>query len=313
MSQNICEYLREKVINDLFGMDSFKRAWVTWKPHIQSLITPLNARNVLDLGDELSNIFKLTSSSGRSQSSVSSAGAVWEALVCWYLNICLIESRTVVIKHSKELIPLPVQEAITVSYGTFPSNTESDLIAITFPDEPEYKIDKFSIIINDSYGKRIDTKKRNGAFNYNCIVDALVDRDFEKIEIGIIQCKTNWNDTAQIPMLWDMIYSSLGFKHLISVGRSGYSIKDISKFTYSFVTVPTNDKKSKFEMDSTHVRRVANLTGGNYWGKPTKPSVANSIKEIFNKNFSTSSTKGFFSRLNSALSKLHTTYSYFDI
>ena len=30
--------------------------------------------------------------------------------------------------------------------------------------------------------------------------------NFDKIEINVIQCKTNWNDNAQIPMLWDMIY-----------------------------------------------------------------------------------------------------------
>ena len=61
-----------------------------------------------------------------------------------------------------------------------------------------------------------------------------------KFEIGIIQCKTNWNDNAQVPMLWDMIYSAGGFRgRNITIGRNGYNIQNAQSFTYSFVTVPS--------------------------------------------------------------------------
>lgn len=32
------------------------------------------------------------------------------------------------------------------------------------------------------------------------------------LEAHIIQCKTNWNDNAQIPMLWNMVYATKDFK-----------------------------------------------------------------------------------------------------
>src|SRR5690625_7971017 len=116
-------------------MNSFNKAWSRWKSEIQNNIHHLTANNVVNLGDELGDIFRLTAVSGRSQSTVSGAGNAWEALVCWYLNLNLIGSRTVVVKQKKSLIPEPVRQALTVSYGTFPSGTESDLIAITFRSE----------------------------------------------------------------------------------------------------------------------------------------------------------------------------------
>ena len=105
------------------------------------------ANDIFSIGDHLRDIFKTTGQAGRSQSDVSAGGTVWEALVCWYLNLCLLGRRTFVLKHNRELIPNPIYKAITVNYGTFRSNTESDLIAITFPDEDEYKIDKSHIRI----------------------------------------------------------------------------------------------------------------------------------------------------------------------
>ncbi|MGO4268888.1 hypothetical protein AB4Z22_03420, partial [Paenibacillus sp. TAF58] len=139
------------------------------------------------------------------------------------------------------------------------------------------------------------------------------ERDFTDCEIGVIQCKTNWNDNAQIPMLWDMIYSSSGFsRHSITVGTSQYSINHTKKFTYSFVTVPTVDRR-KINSDSTCVKRVQNLSGGNYWGHPSISSVANSLKDIFGKNFSSASSVSIGTRLTAELSKLSSTYSYFNL
>ncbi|MGN7375282.1 hypothetical protein ACTHPZ_14100 [Bacillus halotolerans] len=314
MEQNIVEYLREEAVNDLFKMETFRRSWQVWKDVIQNHLTPLNASNVIDLGDKLSAVFRLTGVPGRSQSDISGAGNAWEALVCWYLNICLIGTRTVVVKQKKNLIPTPVSDALTVSYGTFPSGTESDLIAITFPDKSDYtELDKLSISIRDNSGNVVPAVKQRGrVYNYKPIINALLERDFSSCEVGVIQCKTNWNDNAQIPMLWDMIYSSRGFmRHSITVGTSAYSINDLKKFTYSFVTVPTV-QLSKIKPSSTCVKRVQNLSGGNYWGHSSMPSVANSVKDIFGKNFS-SSTNGMLRRLNSELQFVSSTYSYFKL
>lgn len=315
MEQTILEHLREKSINELFNMSSFSNVWTIWRQEIRNHIGSFNSKNVINLGDSLSDVFFSTRQAGRDQSYLSGGGAAWEALVTWYLNLCLLESRTVVIKQNKELLPTPIKEAITVNYGNFPSNTESDLIAITFPDKDEYtKINKFSVGTRDNQGNLIDTRLRNGNLNYKHIIDSLSDRDFNSLEIGIIQCKTNWNDNAQIPMLWDMVYSSVGFtKRNLTVGTSSYSIRNIKRFTYSFVTVPTV-KLSNFKTTSTSVRRVQNISGGNYWGFPSKSSIANSIKDIFSRNFPNgSSNNGLKYDLDKALSKLENDYSYFNI
>lgn len=312
MSQNIVEYLREEAVKRLFEIKTFSKNWPIWRDKMFEFLPDINARNILNLGDHMKSIFTTTSVVGRRQGDLSASGVGWEALICWYMNLCLLERRTVVIKHNKTLIPLPIREAITVKYDNIITSTESDLIAITFPDKPEYTtLDKFQIQVSDDSGKLMNTRNKKGKFN-KLIIDALVHRDFNQFEIGIIQCKTNWNDTAQIPMLWDMIYSSEGFtKNSISVGTSAYSIKDVQRFTYSFVTVPTVKKDIK--PTSIAVQRVRNLSGGNYWGMPSTSGVANSIKEIFGKNFSSGSSIRLLETLDGALSRLNSDYSYFKL
>lgn len=315
MSENIVEYIRKESINNLFKTNTFKNSWINWKQIISFDFTPNSSRQIIDLGDKLSAIFTTTSPSVRDNSSVSGGGAAWESLVCWYLNLCLIGRRTVVIKHSKKLIPDPISDAITVKYNTFPSNTESDLIAITFPNKCEYIDDKDLINIRDSTGTVILLKKGK-KFNYKEVINALSSRDFSDLEIHIIQCKTNWNDNAQIPMLWDMVYSAKTFKNNnITVGQNGYSISNVNRFTYSFVTVPTiaTDVKAKLNTNSTCVRRVFYLSGGNYWGLPTKSGVANSLKEMLQRNLNAGYKTNHLTSLKNELPKLKTTYSYFDI
>lgn len=226
----------------------------------------------------------------------------------------MLGSRTVVIKYKKELVPLPIQEAISVSYGNVSATTESDLVSITFPQKEEYtSLNKFDINISDYInGGIVETKTKRGKFNYRGIVDNLLERDFSDCEIGVIQCKTNWNDNAQIPMLWDMIYYSLGFtRNLISVGTSAYSIRNAKKFTYSFVTVPTS--RGPFTPKSMPVKRVQNISGGNYWGKPTEGSVASSIKDMIGKNFANGYPIGLTVCLTKELAELHTRYNYFRL
>lgn len=271
---------------------------------------------IYSIGDNLRDIFRTTGQAGRSQSDVSGGGANWEALVCWYLNICLIDRRTFVLKHNKDLIPSPIKDAITVNYGNFRSNTESDLIAITFPDKAEYTIDKEQILIKDIHGNSVDISKGKN-YNFLPILDALVARDFDDIEIHIIQCKTNWNDNAQIPMLWDAVYSANTFRNGISVGTNGYSIHDAKRFTYSFVTVPSNqiEKNGRltYKNTSTAVLRVLNLSGGNYWGLPSETGVASSIKELLERNLKSGHSNGIISTIRTSMSYLNSTYSYFDI
>lgn len=320
MSQNIIEYARELSVNQLFNAGGFNSTWNKWKIEISKRINypHTNQHKIFNLGDQLRDIFRTTGQSGRSQSDVSGGGASWESLVCWYLNLCTVNRRTFIIKHNRNLIPDAIYKAITVNYGNFRSNTESDLIAITFPDKPEYNINKFDITVLDSNNIPVMTSKnRTNTFNFLPVLNALVERDFSEIEIHIIQCKTNWNDNAQIPMLWDAVYSANTFRNGISVGTDGYSIHDTKRFTYSFVTVPSNqierDGRQMYKLTSTSVLRVTNLSGGNYWGLPSKQGIASSVKELIERNLKSGNNNSVLNTISQALPYLSTTHSYFKL
>jgi len=159
---NIIEMLRETSVNALFKPNSgFTSCFSIWVNEITKLTSAKTAKQVIDLGDNLSTIFALTRKGGRSQSELSGGGAAWEAFVCWYLNLCLLGRRTVVIKHNKKLIPNPISDAITVNYNNFSSNTESDLVAITFPGKNEYSVAREEISIVDENGIPVSLFNKN--------------------------------------------------------------------------------------------------------------------------------------------------------
>lgn len=214
------------------------------------------------------------------------------ALVCWYLNLCTIGSKAVILKKRKKTIPSPIYQATSVNYGSFISNTESDLLAIIFPP--------LEIFCEDDFSERMDD------------LDDLVGSHFSSFEVGIIQCKTNWNDSAQIPILWDLVYSSDSFCNRdITVGNSAFTIRDLNNFFYSFVTVPTS--KGPFNPTSTNVLRVAGISGGNYWGSSTKSGVASSIKEIFGKNFRRAFSSPQREILGEKIQRIEQEYTYFSL
>lgn len=308
----IIEHLRKEVVSDLFNLRSFSNSWGIWKSEINKLMPVLNPSNVINLGDHLSEIFTMTGTE-RNQSSVAGGGHAWEAILCWYLNLCLIGTRTVVIKQKMKFTPTPVRDALTVKYDSFRSNTEADLIAITFPNKEHYTLfDKELIEVSDDRGKKIPINFK-GEYNYKSIIDALLRNDFNEIEIGVIQCKTNWKDNAQIPMLWDMVYASEGFYNRnIAVGSALYKIRNIQKFSYSFVTVPTN-KNDEIKPTSTQVKRVQKISGGNYWGHESVSGVASSIKEIFGSNFENATDTGLLNSLKTALVDFDSNYNYFNL
>jgi hypothetical protein len=312
MPQTLCEYIRKNSVESCFSLKAFTSGWITWKSQISSILgNRYNENDIFNLGDHLADIFATTGKPGRGQSEVSGGGYGWEGLVCWYLNLCLAGTRGVVLRKASDS-PLPLRDAISVNYGNFRSNTESDITVIIFPDQVPFTAGIETLIVLDSQGNTIPLKK-NGKFNLSPIIDNLTEIHFRQIELGIVQCKTNWNDNAQIPMLWSMIYESTNFKNSsISVGANGFSIKYLDKFSYSFCTVPTNDL-GNYNPNSTSVNRVRNLTGRNYWGHPTRNGVAFSIKEIFNNNFSSAYSADHRSTIKNTLSLKNTDFNYFDL
>lgn len=287
MYNTIPDVLRKLSVDSLFQTATFRKCWQVWQPNIKAILgVSYSESDIIDLGDHLSSVFGTTGGSGRGQGELSGGGTAWESLVCWYINLCAVGSRIVAVKKMS-LVPKAIQDAITVNYGNFACNTESDITVIVFPNLPEYNTDISQLQVNDNTGATIPLLSR-GKFNMKAS-DFLSERDFHQFEIGIIQCKTNWNDNAQIPMLWDMIYSSGGFRgRNITIGRNNYNIQAARSFTYSFVTVPSN-QNAIYSSNSVAVKRVTNLSGGNYWGKQSVQHVAKSLKEIFTNNF----TSGF--------------------
>jgi hypothetical protein len=313
MPDNIIEHLRKISVESCFQLSAFRNGWSIWRDEVRNLTgTTFQASEVLNIGDHLSEIFSTTGSAGRSQSEVSGGGYGWEGLICWYLNLCFAGSRGVAVRKISDL-PDPLRDSISVNYGNFKSNTESDIAVVIFPNILEFSAPKSSISVSDSRGNIISNTLR-GSFNLKGILNRLTEIHFDQFELGIIQCKTNWNDNSQIPMLWSMIYEADTFiNSSISIGRNGYSIHDLNKFTYSFCTVPTNSL-SNYKQNSTSVNRVRNLTGGNYWGYPSSSGIASSIKEIFNSNFR-NAFLGTNQRmtLNNAIRDLASDLDYFDI
>jgi hypothetical protein len=202
-------------------------------------------------------IYASTGSGGRGQSSLSGGGAAWESLVAWYTNLCLEGAPALVFKKHSH-IPAPIRDALSVSYKGVDSNKEADLVAVTFPESAE----SLESNVTDMH--------------------ALTVKLFRQISVAVIQCKTNWNDNSQIPMLWNLLYETLMVAKVdgVTLGRNGHFLNRLKSFAYAFVTVPTNNPEL-IRPESLSARRVQNLSGGNYWGRDTRKGVAKSIFEIF--------------------------------
>ena len=76
---NIIETLRKASVEKLFQLGSFSSSFPVWATYINDLTFSRTPKQVLDLGDYLSECFALTKTQGRSQSEVSGGGAAWEA------------------------------------------------------------------------------------------------------------------------------------------------------------------------------------------------------------------------------------------
>ncbi len=298
--ESASEIIRRRVIEDLLLVDTVSTCWPTWKSEIwNSMPSGLSAKGLInELGTSLSRVFSSTNMAGRNQSSQSGAGTAWEALICWYLNICLIGTQAVVIKKTSH-VPMPIREALTVMYGTVKTNTESDLVAITLPEDS----------ILDGYSKQYFSV---GRVKFDDRLSSLL----AQVEVCIIQCKTNWNENAQIPMLWDLIYSATGFQSgRASVGINGHTVKALRRFAYAFATVPTN-RLEGYNRNSSPVLRVTNLSGGNYWGREALNGVASSLPDIFTKNFFAATQNlglPWKNHLNDELRDYKDKYSYFSL
>lgn len=278
MRYTLIEQLRKESVLDLFN-DKDTESWDVWYSNITKFFNPQKPtyESLLSLGDHLADVFRATNNcegESRSQSNLSKGGTYWEKLVTWYINICSVGSRVVAFRGNKKTrVPSVISQALTVEYRNLECQSESDIIVLVFPRTHPFV---------DPKDLQLFLKKK-GDIDFNVLSNE-IGKQFYSFQIGVIQCKTNWNDNAQAPMLWDLIYKSKK-KAIdgITVGSALYSIQNIP-FTYSFVTVPTNELDN-FSPSSICVARVTHLSGGNYWGHESKNGIALSLSKIFSRNY----------------------------
>ena len=227
-------------MNQMATLKSFSNSWKVWGPLIERhILSQKSGRLLFDLGDILSNIFRSNAQSGRDQGQLSGGGVAWECLVVWYLNLVFWGTPVIAVRQNKSFVPSVISNCVTVTIANNATNTESDVSIFSVPDTDNF----FGTNVND-LNQHIKTR-------------------LSQVDFVVLQCKTNWNDNSQVPMLWDLVYnSSIDLPH-VSLGIEGFNTSSVNSFKYAFVTVPSN-QNTNIKPSSTCVSRVKNLTGGNY-------------------------------------------------
>lgn len=263
---NIIEQIRCLVVEDLFSLKGFGGEWARRRSFfVDKLGKAPKKQDYILLGDHLSAAFRLAGKGDRSQGGVSSAGSTWEALVVWYFNLCLVGTNSVCLRGPK-FCPQPIQDAMSVCFENTILRSEPDVVLISSNALLEVPAQKNKIIEK---------------------ADEIIAENFHGIGLVNFQCKTNWNDNAQVPMLWNMLYNQTRKGAVIpngfSIGRNGFNLKNLGAFGYGFVTVPTQKKgPAGYKANGLDVLRVKTMSAGNYWGYPTRSGVCFSIREFFN-------------------------------
>lgn len=340
-SNSIIEFYRKSIVSGIVtdcvynstndvGEKVKVQVWPTWKTKTHELLnfndsttTQTKAERVFLLGEHLREIlYSSNANTSRDQDEVSSGGYLWERLVTYYLNLCLCNSRTVVFIGPSNIDSLHK----AMSFNGMDSASEVDLLAVTFPDNELFTGDK-SIAIetlkqqhpNDDnlpeelaciYSRRI----RKEETRIERLTNYLATYYFKDFEAHVLQCKTNWNDSIQAPMLWSLIYYlsrdgiTLPTGSNIKFGSGLYTLPRLKNFSYSFVTVPTQnngdyeedpEKAAKkreefyksFSEDRLPVKRGKLIRGGYYWGLP-KYNTINPIHELLNTNLQSGFEEG---------------------
>jgi hypothetical protein len=299
---NSLDQFRFTTMSEMAQVRSFQEVW----PHFRKAIIEIlpsapTGSDLFRLGDHLSQIFRSvpprvaqravildptamldTDISGmqktsnvapeptagwqRTQSDVSAGGVTWECLVAWYLNLVCHGTEMMAARRRNSNTPAVIRDAVSVTLHGYSTTTEADLVVYSVPGL-------------DSLADAVTIDRLN----------TLIERETNECSVAIIQCKTNWNDNAQIPMLWDLISRSLPFVQVSSAqlgknGKTPRSFKNES-IKYAFMTVPTNTR-SKHQPGKVAVTRVLGLSGGNYWGHPSAEGVAAGFSEFLGRNFS---------------------------
>lgn len=265
---SLIEAYRREQVEALFKIRSFSTSFDSyWRQELAPLVAEGRGQELVDVGDHLKELFSKGSTKTRDQSQLSGGGTVWECLLCWWINACLVGTRGIALRAS--FAPFPLREAMTINLGSRRVQSELDLLLLDFPEDE----------VSPGGGK-----KR--------LQEAISDLTaLHRSEMGVcnLQCKTNWNDNAQTVMLWSIVYgiaADAGYSKNLPGGMTvggGYTLSMFPRFRYGFATVPTNSRE--YSATDLPALRLSTLSGFTYWGRPQKNGVARSLKSIFTDHF----------------------------
>ena len=304
---SLVEKLREIAVSKLFeNKKKFTSNWKTLEKKIKAKIgkeiNEVTGEKIFNLPDDLREIFfsllPKETKNKRSQSLLPIAGDGWERTVAWYLNLCLINTRAVVFKKRKSFFSNKILDALTVDINGKHILSESDLIGIIIPENDNLKLEKSENKLLKSFRE-------------------FTDKNYKKFELFGIQCKTNFADDVERPLLYQILYNlptqlDIGIK----IGVNGTHVNDFKKFKYSFITIPSQKDERIPTNDTAPAIRAKLFSGGCYWAMPSKKDVADSLKEFMSRNFSSVLPQGnatVIKNLDENIVNLKTKYKYFRL
>lgn len=269
---NLAEQMRAAILNHSLSLKTVRENWSVRRHIALSKLgeESVNGRALLDIGDHLSDMFRCMGAGDRSQDSLSGGGSVWAALVAWYLNLAYAGTDAIVYCGGK-FLPKCLKDAMAVSHAGHTVSADLDVVVVSIPEISGMKAQDTP----QKCAKEIARKCEDS---------------FNTLGMVVVQCKTNWNDNAQVPMLWNLLYGMARrgtIPHGLAVlGKNNWNLRNLGYFAYAFVTVPTSSGgPDGFTSNLLPVLRSSLMTGGYYWGYPTKNGVCRSIKEFFNHQY----------------------------
>lgn len=276
----LSENIRREVVLHPFGKSArggngikwFTQNWDDVGPKFANVLKQgCSSEDVIGIGDHLRSFFKGQANDDdnalldkyQRNTMVGTVGDGWQSLISYYLNLGYLGSHAIALTRS--FVPKTVKDILSVSYTDGSVNADIDIALISNPQ----------ISREASSGNFATDVKR---------FDEIIKNSLSETSLIVIQSKTNWNENAQIPMLWDLLYSQVregSPSTNYRIGADYATLQDLSYFGYSFMTVPTNDRAVKIEPNRVEARRVRHLSMGAYWGMKSKQGVIKSIKCFF--------------------------------
>jgi hypothetical protein len=247
----------------LHRFTALKGAQALWQgsyaPEIKQLLGPSpQGQDVLRLGEHLSAIFRSGASTPKGGPSASTA---WEMLGVMYMNMVLHGTQFICATNVSANIPESIRRSMDLVVQGGRTNGGGGVVTFSVPESTRWDRTSHLKAMEQSIGN-----------------------DPEQVQVAVVEFRTRFSDNAQIPMLWDWLYTLIKPEDIIEqgyrVGSRGLSPMSFGNFSYSFVTVPTNTT-APVTADALPAVRLSTLSGGAYWGKPTLDGVAMSCAEFF--------------------------------